>query len=188
MKGLSLNKSLLTQLKPLDSAWAIKAPIPGKVGVSIKSPKNKEKTDCGQQMVTAFALKRTFLLKKGKNTPKGILPIFKRLDLVLFNSKRVASIIEARQQIRKGKGVNINNHMASPSSIVPPFSVIQDHNPINVRPVAHAIKNIYPSYPHLLRINNSTSLYLREREGVYKPKILNTARLNRLIRRQQTTV
>jgi len=188
MKGLSLNKSLITQLKPLDSAWAVKAPIPGKVGVSIKSPKNKEKTDCGQQMVTAFALKRTFLLKRGKNTPKGVSPIFKRLDLVLFNSKRAASIIEARQQIRKGKGVNINNLTASPSSIVPPFAVIQDHNPINTRPIAHAIKNVYPSYPHLLRINNSTSLFLREREGVYKPKLLNTARLNRLVGRQRAPV
>lgn len=187
MKGLSLNKSLITQLKPLDSSWAIKAPIPGKVGVSIKSPKNKEKTDCGQQMVTAFALRRTFLLNK-RNTPKGLTPIFKRLDIVLFNSKRAASIIEARQQIRKGKGVNINNRTATPSTIVPAFAVIQDHNPINTRPIAHAIKNVYPTYPHLLRINNTTSLYLREREGVYKPRIINTARVNRLLGRERAPV
>lgn len=136
-------------------------------------------------MVTAFALGRTFLLKRRKTTPKGVSPIFKRLDLVLFNSKRTASIIEARQQIRKGKGVNIDGFAATSSSGVPPFAVIQDHSPLNTRPIAHAIKNVFPSYPHLLRINNSTSLFLREREGVYKPKQLNTARLNRLVGRQR---
>jgi|JI9StandDraft_2_1071091.scaffolds.fasta_scaffold51991_1 hypothetical protein len=184
MIGLSLNKSSILKLKPQDSGWAIKAPRPGKLAATIKSPKAKEKTDCGQQMVSAFALKRTFLLKntttEGKN---GIGHINSRLDQVLFNSKRTASIGEARQQIRKG--VLINGLIASPSSRVPTFAVIKDNSPLMTRPVAHAIKNVYPTYPHLVRIDNETLLNLREREGMFKPKQLETARLNRLTKKQR---
>ena len=53
------------------------------------------------------------------------------------------------------------------------------------RPVAHAIKNVYPTYPHLVRIDNETLLNLREREGMFKPKQLETARLNRLTKKQR---
>ena len=175
MKGISLNKSLILELKPQEAGWAIKAPRPGSAGVLIKPPKNKEKTDCGQQMVTAFAMKHAYKRREGIGERN------KRLDMVIVNSKRAASITEARYIMRRRLGVDVNGVKATSGLVVPAFAVIKDKAPLRARPVAHAIKNIIPNYPHLIRVDNSTTLYLREREGVYKPKKISTARINRLV-------
>lgn len=183
MKGLSLNKSSLMQLKIQDRNWAIKTPRPGQIAATIKTPKTKEKTDCGQQMVTAFNLKKLFELSGCPSSnikERGIKGLYQRLDIVVFNSAKTASIKEARQQIRKGQGVTIDDLPATAKTKVPAYAIIKENTPIVTRLLAHAIKNINPTYPHLLRIDSETLLYLKEKEGVYKPKQLDTARLNRL--------
>ncbi len=46
--------------------------------------------------------------------------------------------------------------------------------------LAHAVKNILPESPHLKIINNKNIIVLPQKEGSWKPKIISSARINRL--------
>jgi hypothetical protein len=129
-------------------------------------------------MVCAYAYKKVYGVKRGK-VEANIEKINKRLDILLYNSRRAASIKEARQQIKKGVG--IDDFKATSATIVPTYSVIKGKGKVALKRVlAHEIKNVNPVSPHLILINNEEVIKIREKEGAYKPKKIGTARINRL--------
>ena len=155
MSGLSLNKSRIFSLLKPSTSWAKPIARPGNVAVSIKSAKTKDHTDYGLQMLTGFSFKKFF------SSP----PYFNRLDLFLLNSKKSVSLKEAQFEIKKGTTSVNGRPSVNTKSVLPPYSVIVDNSSLS-KPLAHSIKNIFPSYPNSLRVNNNTSIFLRSSDGV----------------------
>lgn len=170
MKSLSINKSFLF-FHATSPSNGVSTPIIGQKNINILTAPLKQKTDKGKQLVAVYSLKNLFNIAK-------ISGFQNRLDVSLFYLKYVTSIAESRKYIREGK-VYVNGvKIKSINYIVPECSIIELTKPTYLNNIAHSIKSVFNTPPHLIKINKTTG-YKGFNSHIIGPSTINIPLISR---------